>query len=62
MAASMGKTLRSICSISLSTAKLHFCIHPATYVSSGDICRWLTSEPPPRWLGNVREMLPSPMR
>ena len=30
MTASMSKTLRSICSISLSAAKLHFCIHSAT--------------------------------
>ena len=30
MTASTSKTLRSICSISLSAAKLHFCIHSAT--------------------------------
>jgi len=30
MAASMSKTLASICSISLSIAKVLFCIHPAT--------------------------------
>lgn len=31
MTASTSKTLRSICSISLSAAKLHFCINSATY-------------------------------
>ena len=32
MTASMSKTLRSICSISLSAAKLHFCINSATII------------------------------